>query len=325
MTDDVRRAWATSTRADDAERTTSPTSSEIKRCRMDPSRRYVFLCPTSLSKHYESLPIQARDHCLMVFRCHRQTVFPESKDVRRSRTNSRVDCGLKGSNPVRSVSGESGKIRGHSHYNSFTCEFLQWVSIKEEAGCVFWLKPDKDLSDLSSFFQNQTPPEGGGPYSPLMLDPHWWRVHFVRGAARFVPNPSVVISALSDASLAMRQNIDVLALQELIYQSDPSFEPVFRWPHAPSMRFLPRPITEPQDFAEPPSYRGYIDHDRALSGRSFPASFKEQPRIAIWPSSTCDRLDYLHQRWQTEESHCARRKQFSLTGMSAMRGNLTAR
>jgi len=325
MSANVSDAWGTSTSGREASRTTSLTSSEIKRCRLDPSRRYVFLCPTSLNKHFESLPIQARDHCLMVFRCQRKTVFPDSCEVRRNRTSARVDSGLKRSRPCHSLSVEEGNALGNSHYNSFSFEFLRWVGVKEEAGSVFWLKSDKDLTDLSSFFQNQAHPEGGTPYRPLILDPQWWRVHFIRGAARFVPNPSIVVSAISDENLIKRQNLDVLALQELIYQSNPSFEPVFRWPHAPSMRFLPRPITEPQDFAEPPSYRGYIDHDKTVSGRPFPASVREQPRIACWPDLTQDRLDDLYHRWKTEEANCARRKTFSFTGRSAMLGQLTPR
>merc|ERR1712046_274887 len=108
--------------------------------------------------------------------------------------------------------------------------------------------------------------------------------------------------------------MDIPALQELIYQSNPTLEPTAKWPHAPSMRYLPRAIVRhagstPRD--QPVACRGYIDHDR-LNGldlgqgsRSFSA---ENCRIGKWPGTPQTRLDGLHQAWHLDQASADRRQ-----------------
>jgi hypothetical protein len=58
------------------------TLSQMRRSRIDLTRRYVFLCPTQLSKHFEVLPLQAKESALLVFRCSRNFLFKDPPSVR---------------------------------------------------------------------------------------------------------------------------------------------------------------------------------------------------------------------------------------------------
>merc|ERR1719272_1702704 len=63
-------------------------------------------------------------------------------------------------------------------------------------------------------------------------------------------------------------DLDVPALQELLYQSNPTLEPIAKWPHAPSMRYTPKTVPPVQtDYVgKETTYKGYLDHDQS-SGR----------------------------------------------------------
>jgi len=213
---------------------------------------------------------------------------------------------------------------------------VQWVQTKEKEGCVFWYKPDRDLRQMSKFFEEKLDPVNEQPYQPLLLDPWWWRVRFNRtGAtsARYVANAGVVISNICDVwNNQSKRNIDIPALQELVHQSNPTLEPISKWPCAPSMRFLPRPnLQAKQDFAGHDSiFKGYINQeDRVLAGSTLPYVAIEQTRISNWPGPQRDRFDNLHSRWQKEEHSSARRNVvFSLSARSTMGdrdGSMSAR
>jgi len=307
------------------------TISQIKRSRIDLAKRYVFLCPTSLSKHFEAMPHQAKDTGLLVFRCQRNALFPDPACVRRARTEARVNSWLQTSDKRSSSSGGSSPSNtrgalGSSHYKGkFSREFLKWVLLKEKDGCVFWLKPEKDLQKLSEFIEEKTDLVHDVPYKPLLLDPQWWRVRFHRNSARFVTNPSLVVANIAADNWERGRDFDIPALQELIYQSNPNLEPVSKWPHAPSMRFLPRPGAMPE-LGSDPRYKGYIDQERALDGSQMPITTREYTRIGRWPGYTTDRLDNLHHLWQSEEASFSRRQTFATCGLSTLGGPpLTAR
>jgi len=248
--------------------------------------------------------------------------------VRRSRTEARVDCGLQGLErhpPRASSSSNKGKL-GSSHYNGeFTKDFLKWVLDKEKEGFVFWLKPDKDLEKLSEFFEEKTDTVNEVPYKPLLLDPQWWRVRFLRTSARYVSNPSLVVAGIAGQAGDQGGDIDMRVLQELIYQSNPNLEPIAKWPHAPSMRFLPRPAALADDVSGEGKYKGYIDQEKALESSLLSSSVRENSRISRWPERPRDRLDNLQQLWQAEEASHSRRQVFAMTGLSTMGGALTAR
>eukprot|EP00443_Scrippsiella_acuminata_P025374 CAMPEP_0115232390 /NCGR_PEP_ID=MMETSP0270-20121206/33743_1 /TAXON_ID=71861 /ORGANISM="Scrippsiella trochoidea, Strain CCMP3099" /LENGTH=206 /DNA_ID=CAMNT_0002647085 /DNA_START=184 /DNA_END=800 /DNA_ORIENTATION=- len=178
--------------------------------------------------------------------------------------------------PGLSHSGSSKSSLASALYrNEFSREFLQWVLTKEKEGCVFWYKPERDLYKLSTFFEEKIDPVNEMPYRPLLLDAHWWRIRFQRTGARYIGSPSTVVAAIAEADArhqvtderlalhldcARSHDIDIPVLQELIYQSNPTLEPISKWPYAPSMRFLPR---QPKSMADFPGHdhkcRGFID------------------------------------------------------------------
>jgi len=317
------------------------TLSQIKRSRIDLARRYVFLCPTSLSKHFDSLPHQAKDGALLVFRCSRNWLFAETSTERTPRVVARINTGDR-----RSIAGATTACRSKIPLNTllyrseYSREFLQWVLTKEKEGCVFWFKPERDLQKLSKFFEEKIDPVSEQPYRPLLLDPHWWRVRFLRTSARFVGSPSCVIATISQRPTAEVGNqgpgaaadMAIPTLQELIYQSNPTLEPLARWPHAPSMRFLPREPPSQKSFVQDARHKGYIEHDFTRNTAlqlGVPQSAllaNDHARISRWPELGHDRFDNLHGRWQVEEAS-ARRQQFAMHGFStfANTGSLTAR
>jgi len=305
------------------------TISQIKRSRIDLDRRYVFLCPSHLSKHFDVLPHQAKDSALLVFRCSRSWVFQDAPRVRNARTKSRVQCWTgvrmpKVNNKNRDSSPSKSRMMGVCLYQSeFSKEFLQWVQTKEKEGCVFWYKPDRDLKKLSEFFEEKIDPMNEQPYRPLLLDPQWWRVRFMASSAKFCLNPNVVVAALAGAGVTShpaelasapdnRRDIDIPALQELIYQSNPTLEPVARWPHAPSMRFVPRapPVDHPTSLR---FCKGYIDQDRSFGVEPGRFTGQEQSRIERWPQAPKERHDDLHRAWIIEDAASTRRHHFNNT------------
>jgi len=232
------------------------TMSQMKRSRIDLTRRYVFLCPTALSKHFQALPLAAKESSLLVFRCARSFVFKDPPSVRRTRLQARVETnigdGKKGKPSSAPKSGLSALYR-----SEFSDDFLQFVLAKEKEGCVFWYKPDQDLEKMSSFFEQKVDPLDEQPYRPLLLDAMWWRVRFDRTSARYVGNPRGILGAIAafHHGLGRERDLDLPSLQELIFQSNPTLEPVVKWPHAPSMRFLPARVEDtPQT-----QYKGYIE------------------------------------------------------------------
>lgn len=300
------------------------TLSQIKRSRIDLARRYVFLCPTSLAKHFEALPLAAKDAALLVFRCSRNVVFLDPPCVRRERADAKVQTGL---SPARRPSASRSNVssmRKALYKTDFTPEFLSWLQTKEKEGCVFWLKPEKDLLKLSAFFQEKIDPMVELPYRPLLLDPAWWRIKFDRTSARYLGSPAPIIALVSDRSRegvsARDQPLDIEALQELIFQSNPTLEPITMWPHAPSMRFLPRPGAIPKaGLGREARFKGFIDQqfDReGMAPRSLTKS--EQVRVASWPKVPQVRLDNLYHSWEVDAAMSGRRQHFALHGAATM-------
>mmetsp|Transcript_55645 Transcript_55645/g.143363 ORF Transcript_55645/g.143363 Transcript_55645/m.143363 type:complete len:356 (-) Transcript_55645:102-1169(-) len=318
------------------------TISQIKRSRIDLNKRYVFLCPTALNKHFDTLPHQAKDGALLVFRCSRNWLFSDPAEVRNARTKARIDVGPRRSilSPEKAFALSSALSRSPSwnslgvalYRTDFSRDFLRWVLTKEKEGCVFWYKPAKDLEMLSDFFEDKQDPVREQPYKPLILDPQWWRCKFQRTGARFCKNPTGIVMAINefyrgDTQDRREQAIDVHALQELIYQSNPTLEPIEKWPHAPSMRFLPRGQKMSADnVQQETNFRGYIDN--SLGPQASQQSSPARHRVTKWPAtSPRDRYDDLHTKWQDEESSFTRRQILAMHGASMFgkHGSLSAR
>lgn len=307
--------------------------SQIRCGRVDLSKRYVFLCPTSLSKHFDSLPHQAKDRALLVFRCSRKCLFTDPARVKLAHLGAKTETGLTPrQRGLAASAGGGGKVsiatalyrREHSK------EFLRWIRTKEKEGCVFWYKPERDLDKMSKFFEEKIDHVNERPYRPLLLDPDWWRLHWwrVRSSARYVGSPTPILSALaadakrrgvgkplhgfgashlaSTSSLqsvlsAMSeievdvpgQDLDLPGLQELIYQSNPSLEPLLKWPHASSIRYLPRMSSLKLSYVQQePMVTGIIENAGPRSATV------DHSRLAAWPKSARDRYDDLHSKWQ---------------------------
>merc|ERR1719210_96657 len=139
---------------------------------------------------------------------------------------------------------------------------------------------------MSKFFEEKIDPVREMPYQPLLLDPQRWKVRFQRTRARFIGNPSSVVLAITDRSPELNvghlQDIAIPTLQELIFQSNPTLEPLAKWPHAPSMRFLPREPPSRKSYVVDTRYKGYIEHDlpRAMPGGHSTTMANDHARIA---------------------------------------------
>jgi len=289
---------------------------QTRRSRVDLERRYVFLCPTKLNKDFPTLPQQAKDSALLVFKCSREWCLGNAENPRRKRVTPRIDCGTdRGSKDKRRARSADRGSSLDPGLAGCECspEFAAWLLTKEREGCVFWFKPERDLEKLSKFFLDKIDPISERPYRPLLLDPAWWRVKFIRSAARYVHNPAVIISTITDHTTGMhRDYLDMAAMQELIYQSNPTLEPVQRWPYAPSMHSTPKVPKARSMVGMEVACKGFIDPCRRQNieeDSSLPAgvrAMQERTRIDIWPEKSPMRIDSLHTKWQTDNSICHR-------------------
>jgi len=283
------------------------TISEIKRSRIDLDRRYVFLCPTSLSKHFDVLPHQAKDSGLLVFKCSRDWLLRDPKRIRKKITESRVECGVPKNARNRKAPASSipkAALSAAACHSEFSKDFMHWVLKKEKDHEVFWWKPEKDFQKLSKFLQEKIDPVSEQPYRPLLLDPHWWHVNFHRSTARFCNNPAIIAANISERSNAGIDKRDVAlhVLQELIYQSNPALEPIIKWPYAPSMRFLPKPPPFTRDFVgQYAVYKGYVDLGQGQRSVTTTSRVHDQTRIPHWPPVAQERRDDLHNSWQLDD------------------------
>jgi len=180
------------------------TLSQIKRSQIDLDRRYVFLCPTSLSKDFDAIPQQAKENCLLIFKCNRDWLFSERADLRRRFASSRLDTGTarqrkhRGARRVLSPNARSA-IRAVSLTHEFSKDFLKWVKDKEKQGDVFWYKPARDLKLLSRFLEDKVDPFTKQSYKKLKLDAMWWRTRFSAGRSRYVGSAALVIQSLQES------------------------------------------------------------------------------------------------------------------------------
>eukprot|EP00927_Polykrikos_kofoidii_P048310 TRINITY_DN42541_c0_g1_i1.p1 TRINITY_DN42541_c0_g1~~TRINITY_DN42541_c0_g1_i1.p1 ORF type:complete len:338 (-),score=29.39 TRINITY_DN42541_c0_g1_i1:24-1037(-) len=285
------------------------TAAEMRRSRIDLDRRYVFLCPSTLNKHFDALPSQAKDSALLVFRCSRNFVFTDTLTERASRCKAKIDSGLHGKLAKRLAKRRppAADDKATPFKSELSAEFVQWVLTKEKEGCVHWFKPERDLHKLSTFFEEKIDPVNEQPYRPLLLDTQWWRVFFMPSTAKYIINPAVVTACISSQSFTGPESRDmpIPALQELIYQSNPTLEPIAKWPYAPAMRYLPRPPQKMRDFgAQPSKPRGCIDFDYSRVGR--------------WPAAPRERLDDLHRVWQVEDAQVQRHLAAGFDGRSQL-------
>jgi len=301
------------------------TLSEIKRNRILLDRRYVFLCPTSLGKHFDVVPKQAKDGALLVFKCSREWLVRDPKEIRKKQTHARVECGVSRLAASRRSAASGRAPKSAAFSSEFSKEFMSWVLAKEKEGSIYWWKPEKDFAKLSKFLEDKMDPVNEQHYQPLLLAPHWWRVNFDRQNARFCNNPAVISGSISERSNAGidKRDVPIHVLQELIYQSNPTLEPVAKWPYAPSMRFLPRAPSSKREFVgQYSAFKGYIDRGGTSTRCMDNTSRQEQDtRITQWPVVPRERLDDLHASWRMDDQMKATR---TLPNLSSPRPPATA-
>jgi hypothetical protein len=262
-------------------------------------------------------------------------VIPSSADQAKI-VSPRVDCWDKHGGGSRGVKPGEREVKPWQSVHELSRDFVSWVIHKERDGAVFWFKPERDLRRLSEFFEQHMDPVTGAPYQPLLLDPSWWRVKFMRTCAKYVHNPSKVVACiqhLMEESSDKLGDLDIPALQELLYQSNPTLEPIAKWPHAPSMRYTPKTVPPVQtDYVgKETTYKGYVDHDQSAGHRGLDPALpigvkvmREGNRIDNWPVQPNVRLDNLHNRWQLEDSVSHRHESLALSSRPG-RGAMTAR
>merc|ERR1712080_399685 len=110
-----------------------------------------------------------------------------------------------------------------SKHCQFSREFVQWVRQKDSEGLVCWFR-DRDYVKLSAWIENIFDPISKGNYDPLILDPAWWRVQFIRSCSRYIFNPRQIT-----ASLQNDIPMDPASFQEFLWRSNPTMEPTVSW------------------------------------------------------------------------------------------------
>jgi hypothetical protein len=106
-------------------------------------------------------------------------------------------------------------------YTEFPEDFKKLILEKEQAGLVFWLKPDMDYNKVSQWLVSVDDPVTGEKYKPLILDPEWWETKFSKGNFSFQKRRIVSNFQSGDH--------DYSSVMELLYQSNNTLDPMLQW------------------------------------------------------------------------------------------------
>ncbi|KUF87855.1 Linear gramicidin synthase subunit D [Phytophthora nicotianae] len=119
-------------------------------------------------------------------------------------------------------------------YMCFEQDFLEMLTLKEEAGMVLWFRPQKSYEKLSAFLTSiEDPVAGGKHYQPLILTESRWltlcgsngwegkirrdgRKRDMDRVPKFTRSVARVVLNLQSGSF------DYVAVKELLYQSNPT-------------------------------------------------------------------------------------------------------
>jgi hypothetical protein len=163
--------------------------------------RVVFISASFLVKFYRSVPEEVMRDAIFFFGSKRSWMFPKS-DAERLESQ-----------------------RQPTNYLKFPRDFLDLIRAKEDAGLVYYLKPDEDYRKVSAFFEGIIDPVTGEHYKPLILDNNWWRKEYRPATSKNRPPPSgerVILNYLEGAH-------DYYPTMELLSQSNPTLQPVLQW------------------------------------------------------------------------------------------------
>ncbi|KAL3670126.1 hypothetical protein V7S43_004441 [Phytophthora oleae] len=172
--------------------------------------RTVFLSIAELERTYQLVPRDVLEPALFIFDTERKWVFDKHNALQKQHFDYRYMC--------------------------FEQDFLEMLTLKEEAGMVFWFRPQQSYEKLSAFLTSIDDPAAGGknyPYQPLILKETRWltlcgengwegkvrrdgRKRDTDRVPKFTKSVSRVVSNLQSGSF------DYIAVKELLYQSNPT-------------------------------------------------------------------------------------------------------
>ncbi|KAF4044306.1 hypothetical protein GN244_ATG03395 [Phytophthora infestans] len=172
------------------------------------ANRTVFLSIAELERTFQLVPRDVLEPALFIFDTERKWVFDKHITLQKQHFDYRYMC--------------------------FDQDFLEMLTLKEEAGMVFWFRPQKSYEKLSAFLTSIDDPVAGGKrYQPLiLLETRWltlcgsngWegkirrdgRKRDMERVPKFTKSVARVVSNLQSGSF------DYVAVKELLYQSNPS-------------------------------------------------------------------------------------------------------
>lgn len=156
--------------------------------------RLVFISASFLVKFYTKIPPKQMEESIFFFGSKRSWVFPSNKQE------------------------EAESKMQPTDYMAFPITFRNLIKAKEQKGLVYWLKPDCDFQKVSQFFQNIVDPVTQQNYKPLQLDNTWWTSTFKQG--KYTSHGKRVVSNY------LQGEHDYTSIMELLYQSNPTMQPV---------------------------------------------------------------------------------------------------
>ncbi|KAL4155928.1 hypothetical protein PRNP1_008029 [Phytophthora ramorum] len=170
--------------------------------------RTVFLSITELELTYQLVPRDVLEPALFIFDTERNWVFNKHNALQKQHFDYRYMC--------------------------FEQDFLEMLTLKEEAGMVFWFRPQKSFEKMSAFLASiEDPAAEGKVYQPLILKESKWltlcgengwegkvrrdgRRRDIDRVPKFTTSVSRVVSNLQSGSF------DYIAVKELLFQSNPT-------------------------------------------------------------------------------------------------------
>eukprot|EP00644_Phytophthora_capsici_P004021 jgi/Phyca11/6962/fgenesh1_pm.PHYCAscaffold_15_\ len=110
--------------------------------------RTVFLSITELERTYQLVPRDVLEPALFIFDTERNWVFDKHNTLQKQHFDYRYMC--------------------------FEQDFLEMLTLKEEAGMVFWFRPQQSYEKLSAFLSSIYDPVESKNYQPLILKDTRW-------------------------------------------------------------------------------------------------------------------------------------------------------
>ncbi|RLN55145.1 hypothetical protein BBJ29_009002 [Phytophthora kernoviae] len=170
--------------------------------------RTVFLSIAELERTYQLVPRDVLELALLIFDAERKWVFDKHNILQKQQFDYR--------------------------YMSFEQDFLEMLTLKEEAGMVFWFRPQKSYEELSAFLASIGDPAVGGKYyQPLILKESRWltlcgengwegKVRHDGRKRDTVRVPKFTKSVVRVVSNLQSGSFDYVAVKELLFQSNPT-------------------------------------------------------------------------------------------------------